>query len=352
MVGKTVMQQPRGFALDLACGNGRNARYLAGLGFEVEAFDISDVVIDWLQQRTKEWKLPIQPRSMDLATASLPREKYRVIANFFYLERALFVTIKEALVPGGLLFFETFTKDQLELSTKPIQNKTARIWHCRISVAAMNNAKYYGYVVDGPYDPAAGHRFDAQKVLLDPYAKTVFFPDGFGREAARHPGSNAGQAPLGVINSDQIPFDWGNDRRPHHTFDTIIYELHVKGFTPNTMKPNETTWLNWELVSKNHDVFRFFKNMIAFRKAHPSLGRSRFWREEVHWYGAGEQVDLADHSHSLAFCLHGASQQDDEIYVRNPYTGVVHGIALHDSAKIRSGAMLLSPVITCGWSRV
>lgn len=55
--------------------------------------------------------------------------------------------------------------------------------------------------------------------------------------------------------------------------------------------------------------------MIAFRKAHPSLGRSRFWREDVHWYGVGPEVDLSHDSHSLAFFLSGASQQDNDLYV-------------------------------------
>jgi glycogen operon protein len=55
--------------------------------------------------------------------------------------------------------------------------------------------------------------------------------------------------------------------------------------------------------------------MIAFRKRHPSLSRSRFWREDVIWYGTGEKADLSHDSHTLAFCLHGASQEDDDIYV-------------------------------------
>src|SRR5882672_11056293 len=55
--------------------------------------------------------------------------------------------------------------------------------------------------------------------------------------------------------------------------------------------------------------------MIAFRRNHPSLSRSRFWREDVSWYGVGPTVDLSNDSHSLAFCLHGASQDDDDIYV-------------------------------------
>jgi glycogen operon protein len=78
---------------------------------------------------------------------------------------------------------------------------------------------------------------------------------------------------------------------------------------------NETTWLNWDLLGKNRDIFRFFKNMIAFRKSHPSLGRSRFWRNDVRWYGVAEAPDLSFDSHTLAYCLHGASQNDNDIYV-------------------------------------
>ncbi len=55
--------------------------------------------------------------------------------------------------------------------------------------------------------------------------------------------------------------------------------------------------------------------MIAFRKDHPSLSRSQFWRDEVRWYGVGPSVDLSFDSHSLAYCLHGASQGDCDLYV-------------------------------------
>ncbi len=55
--------------------------------------------------------------------------------------------------------------------------------------------------------------------------------------------------------------------------------------------------------------------MIAFRKAHPSIGRSRFWRDDVQWYGRGADVDWSEGSHELAYCLRGASQGDRDIYV-------------------------------------
>jgi isoamylase len=78
---------------------------------------------------------------------------------------------------------------------------------------------------------------------------------------------------------------------------------------------NETSWLDWSQLEANQAIFRFFKSMIAFRKAHPSLCRSRFWREDISWYGVEATVDLSADSRSLAFCLHGASQADDDIYV-------------------------------------
>ncbi len=78
---------------------------------------------------------------------------------------------------------------------------------------------------------------------------------------------------------------------------------------------NEIAWLDWNQLRANEDIFRFFKSMIAFRKTHASLSRSRFWREDVSWYGTRSAVDLSGDSHSLSFCLHGASQGDDDIYV-------------------------------------
>ena len=55
-------------------------------------------------------------------------------------------------------------------------NKTGRTWHCWVKAEETNGATLYGYRVEGPYDPSKGHRFDPEKVLLDPFAKSVFFP--------------------------------------------------------------------------------------------------------------------------------------------------------------------------------
>jgi glycogen operon protein len=112
----------------------------------------------------------------------------------------------------------------------PLSNKTGRIWHCRVKANSIPRARYYAYCVDGPRKLNEGHRFDNQKILLDPYAKCVCFPASFSRQAAREPGSNAGRAPLGLL-APQSSFDWPDHSVPFHTSDLVIYELHVRGFT-------------------------------------------------------------------------------------------------------------------------
>jgi len=112
-------------------------------------------------------------------------------------------------------------------------HKTAHIWHCRIPVAALNGATLYAYRIDGPHDPEQGHRFDPQKILLDPYAPEVFFPPGFSRRACEAPGPTDGVAPLGVLLMPHQARTLGDMTALPHAPDPIVYELHVKGFTAN-----------------------------------------------------------------------------------------------------------------------
>jgi isoamylase len=79
---------------------------------------------------------------------------------------------------------------------------------------------------------------------------------------------------------------------------------------------NEINYLDWDLLQKNEDVFRFVQGMIAFRKSHPSIARSQFWREDVSWYGnLGKDADFSPGGQTLAYCLRGASLNDDDVYV-------------------------------------
>lgn len=90
-------------ALDIACGMGRNSKYLASLGFEVDALDISSVAIDALSG------IPhIHPKEVDFDHYELPKNRYDLIICTYFLKRELFEQITEALVEGGVFLFETF----------------------------------------------------------------------------------------------------------------------------------------------------------------------------------------------------------------------------------------------------
>jgi len=120
-------------------------------------------------------------------------------------------------------------------------HKSGHYWHCRVDAGEAPEAAFYAYRVDGPNvgHHAGWNRFDPLKVLLDPYAKAVWFPPQYDREAARHAGCNLGKAMLGVLprpgNALVEPFDWEGDRTGYrgvrHDRDLVFYELHVKGYT-------------------------------------------------------------------------------------------------------------------------
>ncbi len=102
-----------GRALDVACGDGRNALYLARRGYEVDAIDASDLAIDALRSAARERALAIAPRVVDLEREPLPVGPYDVIVTMNFLQRDLFGPLQDALAPGGLLFYETLGQAHL-----------------------------------------------------------------------------------------------------------------------------------------------------------------------------------------------------------------------------------------------
>jgi isoamylase len=111
----------------------------------------------------------------------------------------------------------------------PVANRTYHYWH--VFVRGLSAGQLYGYRVTGPFDPAAGLRFDAAKLLLDPYGRGVAVPEGYNRIAARQGGDTAATAMKSVV-VDVRDYDWEGDRPLHRpSARTIIYEMHVRGFT-------------------------------------------------------------------------------------------------------------------------
>ncbi|MGO9516490.1 MAG: glycogen debranching protein, partial [Candidatus Korobacteraceae bacterium] len=111
----------------------------------------------------------------------------------------------------------------------PVISRSYHYWHAL--VPEIQPGQLYGYRARGQFDPASGARFDADKVLLDPYGRGVVVPQNYSHKAARHPGDNCATAMKSVV-VDPSAYDWEGDtplRRPSSR--TIIYEMHVRGFT-------------------------------------------------------------------------------------------------------------------------
>lgn len=103
-----------GTALDLACGLGGNALLLAGTGLTTGAWDISSVALEKLQQQANTEDLTIRTRCVDIQPNSFEPQSFDVIVVSRFLDRALCPAIVSALKPGGLLFYQTFTREKTD----------------------------------------------------------------------------------------------------------------------------------------------------------------------------------------------------------------------------------------------
>ena len=136
----------------------------------------------------------------------------------------------ELLLFNGATDAEPACVVRLEAST----HRSYHYWHAFIP--GLCPGQVYAYRAAGPFDPSHGRRFDATKVLLDPYARAVVVPDAYDRATASRPGENTASSMRSVV-VDPDTYDWEGDgplRRPFAT--TVIYEMHVAGFTrhPNS----------------------------------------------------------------------------------------------------------------------
>ncbi len=147
------------------------------------------------------------------------------------------------------VWLSIFSHDGIdEVARIPLREQTDFVWHGYLPDARPG--WLYGFRVDGPYEPKNGCRFNAKKLLLDPYGKAVFgsvqwadevfgYTVGEGDDASPDPRDSARFMPKSVVIENA--FSWGDDKRPRTAWsETVIYEVHLKGFTAlNQQIPEE-----------------------------------------------------------------------------------------------------------------
>src|SRR5262245_27986721 len=150
-----------------------------------------------------------------------------------------FALFSESATKVELCLFESVKADR-EAHRIAMAEFTDQVWHAYLPDAEPG--LLYGYRVHGPYEPANGHRFNPNKILLDPYAKAigrdVTWNDAnwaycIGDSAADLSFDERDNAPVAPLASVlEMAFTWGDDRAPRTPWHkTFIYEVHVKGFT-------------------------------------------------------------------------------------------------------------------------
>jgi len=132
------------------------------------------------------------------------------------------------------------TPDTREIARIPLTEETDQVWH--IYLPEVRPGQLYGYRVHGPYLPSEGHRFNPHKLVLDPYAKAIAgivqWSDALFGHTIDHPDADLSfdqrDSAMGLPKCVVVDptFSWGNDALPRIPWhQTIIYELHIKGFT-------------------------------------------------------------------------------------------------------------------------
>jgi tellurite methyltransferase len=114
-----------GKALDLACGLGGNSVFLAGRNFQVDALDLSEVAVDFVQKQAEKYQLTIKAQVCDLSNLAFLKKhsnSVNLVVLTYYLDRQLFPVLKEVVQNGGYLFIETYYQTPVK-GNKSVSNR-------------------------------------------------------------------------------------------------------------------------------------------------------------------------------------------------------------------------------------
>ncbi len=153
---------PTGAALDLACGLGGNALFLAGRGLETTAWDFSSIAITHLGKEARKRRIQLTLEVRDVITHPPEQSRFDIIVISRYLERELVPVLTAALKPGGLLYYQTFIRERVD-DTGP-QNDDYRLGENEL-LAIFSGLRVLAYREDGLVgDLTRGFRNEAMLV--------------------------------------------------------------------------------------------------------------------------------------------------------------------------------------------
>jgi pullulanase/glycogen debranching enzyme len=213
------------------------------------------------------------------------------------------VSSKNATGVELLLFDrEDAARPARSIAVDPERNRTYHYWH--VSVPGIGPGQIYGYRAHGPFQPAAGLRFDPRQLLLDPYGLAVVAPDGDRRD---RPNDDTRRAMKSVVADPRV-------------YSLLLLAVGTPMLTMgdeirrtqrgsnNACQDNDTSWLDWTLLERHRDVHRFAKSLLEHPDVvaeHSGLSLNQLLRRaRIEWHGVElGRPDWRDCSDSLAFTI-------------------------------------------------
>lgn len=173
----------------------------------------------------------------------------------------------------------------------PTRHRTGDVWH--VWVRGISAGQLYAYRIDGPYDPQQGHRFNVNKLLLDPFATALAGIKKWDFEAARGHDSSSDLTDLSFSTLDDANstpkclltdahFDWEGDLPLRHpAADTVIYEAHVRGFSidPSSGADPGRKSFAWVILGQpGADLFLMFNtDTVPADSSIPAVRGNKIW---------------------------------------------------------------------------
>ena len=217
-----------------------------------------------------------------------------------------------------------FDRDGWEIRV-PLEESTYHVWHGYLP--RVGPGQLYGFRVDGPYDPARGARWNPSKLLVDPYARAVagdfvlndaVFGSAPGRTDQDHRDS-APYVPKSVVVHDAFP--WGEDHRPATPLaDTVIYEMHVKGFTaqhPDIPPELRGTYAGLAHPAAIDHLQRLGVTAVELQPVHHFVSEPHLLRRGlINYWGYNSLAFFAPHAGYSASGEHGEQVREFKAMVR------------------------------------
>ena len=239
-----------------------------------------------------------------------------------------------------------------------LTNRTRFIFHAHVS--GVRPGQLYGYRVNGPYAPANGHRFNANKLLIDPYAKALsgkpidtdrllgYDTSTPERDLSFDVRDDADAVPKAIVVDDHA-FDWQGDRAPHIPFEElVIYEVHLKGFTAHSSSRVRSPGTYLGFIEKIPHLVELGINAVELLPLHERMvggfltakGLTNYWGYDTLSYFAAESAYRAgshpgDEVHELKTLVRELHRHGIEVILDVVYNHTAEGSELGPTLSLR-----------------